>query len=456
MTSRTKENKYIKRIMFIFLLLLISLVSYNFLPPLQVQAAYAADSNETNVLTLEDALKIAKENNKTLQAQYYQMQSAKETYIQALGYRLPNITGSLSYERIRAMSTNNASYGSKDNFSYSLDANQLLYDFGATNSYIQSAYHSYKQSEKQYLDTLRQIEYQVKQSYLNVLSAEQLYDTAKEGLDLANLILKYTQSEFDVGLVARSDVLSAEVEVQNAKISLLNAKNQINVSLANLANVLGYDPRKSFTISKTAYETPPKAIASNFADQIFSIAIKNRPDIAAAIEGIDAARYTLKNLKSSLYPKINLVGDYSRSDTKFPPENYSWFYGITATITFYNGGQNLSKIRQEQDILNSLIKTKDNLEDSIKLAVWTDILNLNNAYSTFELSDAAVKSALENLRVNEAQYREGLNSIIDLTTARNNYISAKNQRIINEYNYYLSLAALERDLGVKFFNIENY
>ncbi|AWB10454.1 Outer membrane protein TolC [Thermodesulfobium acidiphilum] len=454
MSLIARENKYIKRIVFSFLLFLISLLIYSLSPNLPT--SYAADSNETNILTLEDALKIAKENNKTLQAQYYQMQSAKETYIQALGYRLPNITGSLNYERIRTMSTNNASYGSKDDFSYSLNANQLLYDFGATNSYIQSVYHTYKQSEKQYLDTLRQIEYQVKQSYLNVLSAKQLYDTAKEGLNLANLILKYTQSEFDVGLVARSDVLSAEVEVQNAKISLLNAKNQINVSLANLANVLGYDPRKSFTISQIAYKNSPKSISTSFADQIFSIAIKNRPDIAAIVESIDVANYTLKNLKSSLYPKINLVADYSRSDSKFPPENYSWFYGITATVTFYNGGQNISKIRQEQDTLNYLIKTKDNLEDSVKLAVWTDILNLNNAYSTFELSDAAVKSAEENLKVNEAQYKEGLNSIIDLTTARNNYIAAKNQRIINEYNYYLSLATLERDLGVKFFNIENY
>jgi outer membrane protein TolC len=453
MIPKTNRKKYMLKI-FINISLIFFLAFYSLSPI--VSRAYAANTNEEDVLTLEDALTIAKENNKTLQAEYYQMQSAKETYIQALGYRLPNITGSLDYERIRPMSTNNVSYGSRDNFSYSLDASQLLYDFGATNSYIQSAYHSYKQSEKQYLDTLRQIEYQVKQSYLSVLSAEQLYDTAKEGLDLANLVLKYTQSEFNVGLVARSDVLSAEVEVQNAKISLLNAQNQIKVNLANLANVLGYDPRKNFTIAQIAYNMAPKQIKTGFADEIFSIALKNRPDIAAAVEGIEAARYTLKNLKSSLYPKINLVGDYSRSDSKFPPENYSWFYGITATITFFNGGQNISKIRQEEDILNSLIKTKDNLENSVKLAVWTDILNLNNAYSTFELSDAAVKSALENLKVNEAQYREGLNSIIDLTTARNNYISAKNQRIINEYNYYLSLAALERDVGVKFLNVENY
>ncbi|MEO1784703.1 TolC family protein [Thermodesulfobium sp. 4217-1] len=450
MTQKIKVLNYPLIICFSILLLFVLTTCTLELQPL------IASADDSSALTLDDALKIAKENNKTLQAQYYQMQSAKETYIQALGYRLPDVTGSLNYERNRAMSTNNASFGSKDNFSYSLDASQLLYDFGATNSYIQSAYHSYKQSEKQYTDTLRQIEYQVKQNYLGVLSADQLYNTAKEGLDLANLVLKYTQSEFDVGLVARSDVLSADVEAQNAKISLLNAQNQINVSLANLANVLGYDPRKDFNIAQTAYSSAPKLIKTDSSDEIFSMAIKNRPDIAAAVEGIDAARYTLKNLKSSLYPKINLVGDYSRSDSKFPPENYSWFYGVTATVTFYNGGQNVSKIRQEQDILNSLIKTKDNLEDSVKLAVWTDILNLNNAYSTFELSDVAVKSAEENLKVNEAQYREGLNSIIDLTTARNNYISAKNQRIINEYNYYLSLAALERDIGVKFLNIENY
>jgi outer membrane protein len=75
------------------------------------------------------------------------------------------------------------------------------------------------------------------------------------------------------------------------------------------------------------------------------------------------------------------------------------------------------------------------------------VLNIQNAAERLEASRVAVDSATRNLEAANERYRQGVVTVIDITTAQLNYFEAQNNAVQALYDYYIAQAQLQRAVG---------
>jgi outer membrane protein TolC len=141
----------------------------------------------------------------------------------------PQLTASTGYSENR--SPLGGAFGESITKSYttSLSVNQTLYDFGKTGNAYDAAKFSTLSTEQDAERILQEVVLSVKQSYYALLAAKKLVEVAQKTVEQTESHLKQAEAFFRTGSKPRYDVTRAEVEVNNAKLGLINAKNGVRI-----------------------------------------------------------------------------------------------------------------------------------------------------------------------------------------------------------------------------------
>ena len=119
-------------------------------------------------------------------------------------------------------------------------------------------------------------------NYLSVLNAQDLLIASQQQLDIANQQLDIEQKFFDVGNKTLADLSQAKSQVATAELNVTNAKNQVDLSFLNLAQLLERDPSVSFEVEKPQIDNVSSVNAAYSAVDVFKTASLNFPDIKLA------------------------------------------------------------------------------------------------------------------------------------------------------------------------------
>lgn len=125
-----------------------------------------------------------------------------------------------------------------------LSVRQLLFDSGRTPALIREAESGASAASA----TRNQIEQAVvsgaRQAYFGMLAAEQVFLARTQRQDLAALNLRGAQARYREGIASKADVTEAEVELANAQLDLIRARNGVDLAYASLNNALGLPPNE--------------------------------------------------------------------------------------------------------------------------------------------------------------------------------------------------------------------
>jgi len=293
----------------------------------------------------------------------------------------------------------------------------------------------------------REIIFQVREGYFNILRAEKFMDVALQTVKQFSAQLEVTKAFFEVGIVPKNDVLQAEVRLANARQGLVRAENDVVLTKSSFNSLLRNDINAPLQIIDILGYSPFPLQFENSLKE----ALERRPEIKNATLRIEQAKEGVKIAKSGFFPTVSLSGNYSRFSEEpllmGDLRSERWTIQTLATITLgdwgktgYRVGESKVRVSQSEDFKVQLI-------EGVTLDVKNSYQVMLVAEKNIGVSEKAIEQAEENLRMNEERYKhqvatatDVLDAVTLLAQARVNYYGA-----LSDFN--VAKARLERAMG---------
>lgn len=418
-------------------------------------ASLTASAQKKSYISIDQATDIAAQNNANVQISEWEHKISKADFHQTDAVFLPQI--SVGYT---AVTTNNAlnAFGfllqQRSVTSQDFDPAKLNHP-GATQNYgadisvkmplinpdmifarkgakLQSEVYQYK---KQY--TKDMIEFEVKKAYTQLQFAYQAQSILRSTLSDVKQIHQSVKNFYDQGLVQKSDVLNAQVQVNTVESALVKAESNVNNASDGLKLLMGAKG------DETVYETDSLSqLSAIYNNSSFS---SMRSDVMAMKKAMDASNMMVKSSALSFVPKINAFGTYSLSDSKaFGFNQNSYLLGINLSWNLFSGNRNISKLRSSTFQRNKMKEEYNLYIDKSQVEFNKTKRDLSDLQVEINKQQTSVEQAAEALRILSNRYAEGLTKTSDLLMAQAQLSQQQLQlaQAIMSYNitlYYLNL-----------------
>ena len=257
--------------------------------------------------------------------------------------------------------------------------------------------------------------------------------------------LRDVQLQFEVGTVAKVDVLRSEVELANAKQELIKAQNTYDLAVATLNNVLGLplttDLKPKGELSYSKYDKTLEAC--------IDFGMKNRPDIFQAADAMKSAEEGVTVARSGYYPTVSANYSVGFNDLKFPgSQNYNWTVYLTTSWTILDSGLTAGKLRQAAEGYKKAVEQFKQTVDSTQLDIRSSFLSMREAEKRIDTSSVAVNQAEENYRIAEIRYQAGVGTNLDVLDSQSALNQAKTNYLKAMYDYNTNRSKLDKAMGV--------
>lgn len=412
------------------------------------QSVFAA----TLELDLDETIQRALLTNPNVKIAEYNRKAAKADYSAAKSAR--GISISVNHQTTRGGYADNQFYnglnigkGIGNDHSNSITATLPLFTGGELQGQIGQAkanYRSMLSAEEQAYIEMKET---ATNGYFGMLDAGNMKTLCQESVDRLQAHLDNVIAQYNVGIVARADVLRSEVELANAKQDYISAANSYDVAEATLNNIIG-TPLDTTLILKDSLQYVPY---DNDMAYCLAYSKDHRPELKQAEYAIDAAEAALVVARSGHMPKINATaGNYWGGDGSNWPgdDDENWAVGVTASMNIFDSGVTWSKIHAAQENLAKAKESQRQIQDAVELEVRTDYLGMREAEKRISTTQVAVAQAEEDYHIAVVRYQAGVGTNIDVMDAQVALTEAKTNYVKALYDYNTSKAALNTSMGV--------
>ncbi len=413
--------------------------------------------------SLEDCIRYAIENNIQIKQQAVQTEVQKNSLDLAKLKMVPKLNGSASHDYSfgRALDQNTYQF-----YNQTLQSD-YFYLGGSTDVF--NGLQNYNSVQKnKYLvlageDDLQNIRDNVALNvaayYLQVLLNKELVTANENQLNITLQQIEKTKKLVDAGSVARGNLLQIEAQAAQEDLSLINTKNQLEISYLNLTQLLEIKTPGGFEIEVPEIIVDPNSVISGNIDEIYQIAEKNRPEIRSSELKLTASQYDLKIAKGARIPSlalnyyVNTRYTFITGETNEPfntqlKNNRNSGVGLSLNIPILNGWQVNKNISNStlnvENSQYSLDGTKKQLYKNIQQA-YTDAIAALKKYNS---SMKAVASTEESFRYTEQKFNVGMVTSIDYNAAKTQLLNSQSDMSQAKYEYIFKTKVLDFYKGI--------
>jgi outer membrane protein len=366
---------------------------------------------------------------------------------------LPQLTGSVT-----AQDANQASRVASGSLSASrlftrvgggVNLSQLITDFGRTSNFVASSRLQERAQQANELATREDVVLVTDQAFYNALQAEALLKVAEQTVNQRQTtqgqINQLTQNK----LRSTLDLTFANVNLSQAQLLQLDAQSNADASMAGLNEVLGNDRPVTYALVDTTKTNPPPPPDEA---SLLDLAVKQRPDL----QSLDLSRQSQEKFSRAQadqrLPSLFAMGTVGGSPVR-PGQYYlsSWngAIGANLNVPIFSGFLYSAQAKEARLRAQATDQQTRQLRDRIIRDVQTAWLDANNAFRRIAVTAELVNQANQSLALAETRYRLGLSSIVELSQAQLQQTEAEISNTNAQYQYRLTLAALNFETGVQ-------
>ena len=415
---------------------------------LAAAAAVFAQQQDTLHLNLQQAEKIAVQNNPQVSAARYNAEAYKEVPKELRSNYQPTVFGSVTGvgasdgSRIAAGALNNPII--YDRFASGVGVSQLITDFGRTSNLIGSAQSRALAEEASSNATRAQVLLATDRTYFAVLRAQAVLKVAEQTVTARQLVADQISTLARNSLKSNLDVSFANVNLAEAKLLLASAQNDLKASLAEFATAIGYPNQQDFVLSDEPLPDPPPGDVK----ALMAEAIRNRPELASLrYEQEAAAKYA--TAEHDLWkPSVSTIASIGLVPTGVAAlQNRYGAVGVNVNIPLFNGG--LFKARHTEAELRekSVQENVKDLQNRVVRDVQVAYLNATTGYERLSLTQKLLEQARLALDLAQSRYDLGLSGIVELSQAQLNLTSAQIANTSARYDYQTQWSTLQYQIG---------
>ncbi|HMB26736.1 MAG TPA: TolC family protein [Blastocatellia bacterium] len=394
-------------------------------------------------LNLSEAEDIALKNHPQLAAARLTARAAEMVPTEVGAARFPAFSASLSGAeaskdaRIGAGGLNNPLILSRAATGFSIS--QLFFDFGRTNSLLESARYRAEAFEQTAEATRAQVILQVDRAYFTALRAQAVLKVAEQTIAARQTVADQVEALRASGLKSGLDVSVASYNLAEAKLLRARSDNDLKAAFADLSAALGSQDEQTFDLVEDALpviELPDQS-------ELIKEALSKRPDLRALEFERDAARQFLKAEKALKLPSVAglwSAGWVPSGDSRIPNKYNA--VGLSINIPIFNGRLYQAREAEAELKARAVEQNLKEAENRVTRDVRIAWLGLNTAYERIGLSAQLLSKAKEALDLAQERYNMGLSSIVELSQAQLNVTVAEIESANARYEFQLQRAIL--------------
>lgn len=429
------------------------------------QAAPAQLPAEPPALTLQQAVKIALEENPLRKVALADTKVASADVREARSVFLPRLSFSETATRgndpvyvfgseLRQQRFTSADFALNKlntptpfgNFSTRFGGTWNLFDSFANWHGMNRAKQMNDAAGHQLSRTEQEIVYRVVDAYYGVLLAAKQLEVAEQAAKTSQSIMDRSQARFDSGLVVESDLLTAKVRMAGRQQERIRARNNLDLARAQLSTAMGVPVDSLFQPAEALAERPlPVPVLEEVEKQALTL----RPDLKRIHAEEAAQQQSVAIAKSAFGPRVNAFAGWEMDNPTFVAGGggNNWLGGVEVQFDIFQGGAKRAELSRERALEERVTAMKQVATDGIRLEVRRAYYSLDSARQEVEVARAAITQAQESLRINQDRYESGLTTITDLLGAEEAMRRSQTDYWEAVYRFHTSYANLELASG---------
>ena len=291
-------------------------------------------------------------------------------------------------------------------------------------------------------DVMRQVVFNVRQGFYDLLLADAQRQIALEQRDIVRQLLGADSVRLRAGDIPERDLVRSELEFARAEAALTRADASVRAARLALQALMGVtDPDTGFTVTGELQAVPA---LKEPLDSLLPLALTNRPDIAAAQEQVDQSRSLKALATAGLFP-VPLVSVVYQNAPFESGLRYAFGIAVPVPLFYWNGGE---RQRANAGLLSAEVtvqRTRVQIESDVAVA----LANFRSARVLAERYQAGLleKSATA-LGTTRFAYQNGAASLLELLDAIRTYGDTRSEYYGAVHDSWVAAYGLSRAVGV--------
>ncbi len=418
------------------------------------------EAQKTKNLPLDEAVQLAVKNSGSLKIAISREDEAMARYRETINNRLPDVKVSAAYMRVASpqidLKTNSGSKADTSSKSASSMPNvdQLAYGMANVSLPLFSGFRiKYGVESAKYLEQAARLDAEQNKeelteltinAYINLFKNRKSLELIEENLkQQKQRVTDFTNLEKN-GLLARNDLLKAQLAQSNIELALLDAQNNLKMTYISMNLLLGL-PEDTELIPDSEFGSTGEAGSAAAWEQT---ALTKRKDIEAISLREKAASSAVKSVKGEYYPGIALTGGYIAADI---PGFLTISNALNAGIGLqYNLGalwKTGAKVAEAKAKLYQTQVSQNMLSDQIKTQVNRSYHDYLLANQKIEVYTRATEQANENYRITKNKFDNNLVTTTDLLEADVMQLQAKLNLMFSKADAFAAYKKLQQTSG---------
>lgn len=422
-------------------------------------------------LSLRDAVRVALDHNKSIEAAGAARQAAGARIQQAKSGWLPRLNYSETLTRSdnpvfvfsslltqHQFTEQNFALGALNqpnalnNFQSQLNLDQTIYDAGQLRSAMRSAQLIENVSGEDGRRTQQDVIAGVVRAYYGVVLSGETLAAAKEAVRSAEADLKRAEAVRAAGMSTDVDVLSIRVHMAAVTEQQITRGADLEVARAALNDVLGEPLETTYALTTALTQAD---VGDTSLEQFEHQAAEQRPEAREAKLATTLAETQAAAARSSLLPQVGLHAAIEQDRQQFAGRSGgNWLASISLRWNIFNGFGDKARIDEAKHLLRRSQAEADRAGSAIRLEVRRAWADLRAASQRIEVARAAIVEAQESLRITQNRYTAGLNNVTDLLRNETAVLEAKTRYLAAVNDQHVAAAMLEKATGTLSVNSE--
>lgn len=426
----------------------------------------------TDAISLEQALELARRNNRQLQVALITLERSQASLRTAQAAQYPNLSvqaGLTSRGSDLLSSSGNNTSSNAGNSQISQLLNQIngqssgnstalsgtvalsydIYTAGSRTAQIRSAEEQLRFDQLDYERIFEQLRLDVSNDYYNLQAADEQVRINRAAVTNAAASLRDAQALEQAGVGTRFAVLQFQVQLANANQNLTNALSQQQIAQRQLANRLSI-AQSANVIAADAVEIA--GLWNLSLEQSIIQAFQNRAELQQQLARRNIAEQNRRVALAANKPTVALTTNYNISDTFNDQQSFGDDYSLGANVRWnlYDGGAARARARAEEANIAIAETNFADTRNQVRFEVEQAYSNLQSNLANIQTASVALEQAREALRLARLRFQAGVGTQTDVISAENDLTQAEGNRVTAILNYNRALANLQRAISRSF------
>jgi len=382
---------------------------------------------------------------------------------QEMSRALPQITGSLTYDRklnsIFEGATSdtsvlgdilaNSPFAAENSWTAELYGEQLLFSGGKVRAALGAAKAANRSARAAEQETAGDVTFEVTRAYYNAAYTLRLVEIARGSLESAREHLRQVEAGRREGSKSEFDALRAEVDAANQEPALIEAGRGVDLTMLALKRLI------NVPLDQPLVLVTPLAFAGDLVPAVLedTLSVAQRPALAAADAEVEARAQAVKVYRGQHWPDLYLSSTFQ--EQAFPGEvvprwddfRRNWNVAVRLSLPIFTGLRIEGQVQQAQAALATAQAGRDRTRELVAIEADEARSELDRSLSTLLARRTTVRQAKRAFELANVRYTNGMSTQVEVTDARLQYRTAEVNEVSATRDYLVSFARLERAIG---------